>query len=741
MAAEAEDDGNILLANSGKIVAVIGCGFAAAVAFTAMAEQLGAASEIEPVILSLVAALLVIIGWTSRSNQPSEFFVGGHRLSPSANALGGLAGGLAVPAFAGVAGLFFTYGFDGLAFAIGPMAGIVLSGIALAPYLAASKASTVPEFLGQRYGRAVRVVSALIIAGVCLVIFATSFASASGLAAQMFEVPLPEAVAASLALIALSTIPGGFNSLTWTGVVTSILFLAGLSVLTAGLSLSGFGHPLVPLAAGQALQSVSNLEFSMIEKGVADPATLKAFARPFLQIDSVNTFGLIFSLMAATAALPQLLHRSLSVRSPQAARSSAAWLLGLVLVATLSASALAIFAKVEVVTLVERGTPFAALPDWMGELGNGDGVNIHGVSVALVQDVASAVKTGAGTSGDVGQAFNANNASRRAQWASLKDPVKTAMIDVVKSAPPGAGSAYLWTAMREKVLPVAALAAGNKTGSLNWASLRLDAVALIGDVPRILGRSATAMALAMAAALFSALAVASAALFNAAAVLGRDLWAPSNHGPPTSSQVLGARLLMVLLGVAAAAVLIWPVPGWPAADWLRADWMTLVEPALSAAAAGLLPVLILGIWWRRANAFGALSGMLTGVSAALVYGLGTQFFAVPFYAAWPSPSAALPAAVKKFEALQNALGAAQSEQAAVIAAALKTHAAGSPFAPGVANWLGLGGASALVFALPLAFLVLILASLISPRPSSAQLDFVSKIRRPQDKDGDKSTDP
>ena len=71
-----------------------------------------------------------------------------------------------------------------------------------------------------------------------------------------------------------------------------------------------------PTALDYSLTGVNSV--LAVEKGLAEAAAMKPYAKPFLQIDKANFYGLIFSLMAATAALPQLLQRALTVASPAA---------------------------------------------------------------------------------------------------------------------------------------------------------------------------------------------------------------------------------------------------------------------------------------------------------------------------------------------------------------------------------------------------------------------------------------
>ena len=732
MASDADDGNNVLLANSGKIVAVLICAFAALTAFSNIAERLGASpATVLTTILITTTAAIGLTGWPARSSLPSEFFTARGKLPPFINALAGLAGWLAVPAFAALAGLLYTFGFDGLAFVAGPMAGLFLAGVLISPYLAASGSATVSGFLGRRYGATVRVISALVIASVSFVVFAAALQAAAGLAARVLDIPLPLALAATLVLIAVSALTGGASSLTWTGAATALLFLMVLCIASVGMSLSGFGQPLPSLASAQALQTVSDLEIAMIEKGMADAAAMKPHAKPFLQMNPANVFGLIFSLMIATAALPHLLHRSLTLPSAQVARSSSAWLMGLTLIVLVTASAWAIFAKHEVYSIVERGTAFAALPDWMGKVGDGEGVRIYGVSVRLVEDVTAVVQAGAQTSTQVADALQDRNAGAVATWAGLKEPVKAAIIEAAKTVPADGVSQIAWTAMRERILPAAAVAAGNKTGALNLASLKIDAGLLMQDLPQVFRQQATVLGLVLASAFLGSLAMAGAGLFNAAAVLCRDLVRATEKEDVTKRQVMGARVVMLVLGLfGAAGTLVHGI-----------NWGNVLILALPAAGATLLPALIFAIWWKRANVLGAALAMVTGLAVVLVYSLGTLYFPVQLFDVWPAASDALPAALKKFATLKAALATAQGDQATNIAGALDALARGTPYAPGVANWWGLGAASALVFAIPAGVVALLIGSLLGPRPTQTQSEFIALIWQPRDINGSASTVP
>ncbi|WOI47758.1 VC_2705 family sodium/solute symporter [Acidovorax sp. BLS4] len=79
-----------------------------------------------------------------------------------------------------------------------------------------------------------------------------------------------------------------------------------------------------------------------------------------------NFLALMFCLMVGTAGLPHLLTRYYTVPSVAAARSSVAWSLFFIALLYLSAPALAVLVKFEVMSNLV-GSPFDALPNWIGQ--------------------------------------------------------------------------------------------------------------------------------------------------------------------------------------------------------------------------------------------------------------------------------------------------------------------------------------------------------------------------------------
>jgi len=109
-----------------------------------------------------------------------------------------------------------------------------------------------------------------------------------------------------------------------------------------------------------------------------------------------------------------------------------------------------------------------------------------------------------------------------------------------------------------------------------------------------------------------------------------------------------------------------------------------VSAAFSFAAAAFFPALVLGVFWKRANKWGAVFGMISGLGITMYYMVMNQ--------PW----------------LRGIFGVT------------------SP----VDLWFGIQPISAGVFGVPLGFAVIIIVSLLSPAPSRAVQELVEHVRYP-----------
>jgi cation/acetate symporter len=217
-------------------------------------------------------------------------------------------------------------------------------------------------------------------------------------------------------------------------------------------------------------------------------------------------------------------------------------------------------------------------------------------------------------------------------------------------------------------------------------------------------------------AVAACLAVGSGLATAIANALSYDLYYKMLHLTASSEQrVLVARTSVVLVaGLAAWAALAAP-------DTVFA----MTGGAFSLAASTLLPALLLGIWWKRATAEGALAGMLAGLAVCLYYMLAPRYIPFAFYETSSFLSNATPEQAARYDALRQSYYLA--DEAARAAALTAWEETARP----LANWWGVKRDFAALFAVPAGFLAMIGVSLFTPAPSRDVQSFVEDLRKPQ----------
>ena len=143
--------------------------------------------------------------------------------------------------------------------------------------------------------------------------------------------------------------------------------------------------------------------------------------------------------------------------------------------------------------------------------------------------------------------------------------------------------------------------------------------AVLFALPIAAGLPQVIVYLSLAGALAAALAALAASMVAAAAILSEDVvHGLPNETVPDSARVGTARL--ALLGV--AFVTVWLAIAAPA------DPLQLFLWALTFSASASFPVILLSIWWKRTNAWGALAGMATGSTVAMFMVLLSEIGAI-----------------------------------------------------------------------------------------------------------------
>ena len=207
----------------------------------------------------------------------------------------------------------------------------------------------------------------------------------------------------------------------------------------------------------------------------------------------------------------------------------------------------------------------------------------------------------------------------------------------------------------------------NSDGILQLSEFVINQDIIVLSMPEIAGLPYVISGLVAAGGLAAALSTADGLLLAIANALSHDVYYKMiDPKASTVRRLTVARVILVGVAIIAAAV----------AGTRPAGIIQMVAWAFSLAAAGLFVPLVLGIWWKRTTAAGAIAGMVAGFGLCLFYLVGTRYFDMSL-------------------------------------------------------WFGIRNISSALFGLPVAFIVTIVVSLMTQAPSKEMQDFVDSIRTPK----------
>ncbi|MEM6624245.1 MAG: sodium:solute symporter family protein [Pseudomonadota bacterium] len=150
----------------------------------------------------------------------------------------------------------------------------------------------------------------------------------------------------------------------------------------------------------------------------------------------------------------------------------------------------------------------------------------------------------------------------------------------------------------------------NADGLLQVHELLMRADIVVLATPEIAGLPYVISGLVAAGGMAAAMSTADGLLLAIANAISHDLYYKIvNPKADTKIRLLVARALLIVIGVAAAAVASLQLTG----------ILGAVAWAFCFACSGLFFPLVLGIWWKRANREGAIAGMFAGFTAGAGY--------------------------------------------------------------------------------------------------------------------------
>ena len=596
------------------------------------------------VFMLLTMGLYATIGILSRTKAIDEYYVAGRNVPAIFNGMATGADWMSAASFISMAGTLFLTGYDGLAYIMGWTGGYVLLALLFAPYLRKFGQYTIPDFVGARFGGN----TARVVAAVCAIIVSLTYVTAQvvgvGLIMQRFiGVDYRLGIVIGLSGVLVCSFLGGMKAVTWTQVAQYIILIVAYLIPVTFLSLNLTGNPIPQFAYGQALQNITRLEVEQklsvttespvvpgkfvtsgyippFNEGLSNAAAADAVKQINAQFGSAfaipatqtipdanrpelgdwrstpwNFLALMTCLMLGTAGLPHILIRFYTVPSVRESRMSVGWSLFFIFLLYFTAPAYAAFSRWNLLQNVV-GLEVSALPEWTQSWGrNGliairDFQTIQGVEVGKEPAwVKNLVTAGTLTITDA----NGNGLVDIGPFAKVDD--KTGSAGEIAGA---------------------AVTEGSVNGTVQFAEIGrpagpgVDADLVVLSTPDIAGLPYTIGALVAAGGLAAALSTADGLLVVIASAIAHDIYFRVLNPKASLQTRMWLGKAMIVVAAAVAALLAMP---------RLALIAQMVAWAFSMAASTFFPIVLLGIFWRRANGPGAIAGMIGGLSVTLFY--------------------------------------------------------------------------------------------------------------------------
>jgi len=314
-------------------------------------------------IVGATFALYIGIAIWSRANTTSDFYIAGRGVHPVVNGMATGADWMSAASFISMAGLISFMGYDGAVYLMGWTGGYVLLALLLAPYLRKFGKFTVPDFVGDRYySNGARIVAVICAVFVSFTYVAGQMRGVGVVFSRFLEVDINVGVAIGMAIVFFYAVLGGMKGITYTQAAQYCVLIFAYLVPAIFISILltdkyipqiGFGSLLAGdigsrIAGGEAITLMDKLNELNTELGFAEYTSGKKSMLDVLCITG--------ALMAGTAGLPHVIVRFYTVPKVRDARISAGWALFFIALLYTTAPAVAAFARANLLNTVSEAS-------------------------------------------------------------------------------------------------------------------------------------------------------------------------------------------------------------------------------------------------------------------------------------------------------------------------------------------------------------------------------------------------
>ncbi len=575
------------------------------------------------VFLFVTIAIYASIGLICRTSDISDYYIAGRKVPAIFNGMATAADWMSAATFIGLVGILFSSGYKGLAFIVGWTGGFCLVALLIAPYLRKFGSYTIPDFLAIRYSqgkeggsRLVRLV-AVGTTIVCSFVYLVAQIQGVGLIVNRFiGVEFGVGVFFGLAGILVCSFLGGMRAVTWTQVAQYIIFMIALLLPLSMISYKKHDSIFPQASYGKVLEEIEYHEKDF--EVTAEEVKVRDFYHKR-----------ILTLDEKIENLPQSFYdgRKQAEKTLQDARAQQLPLKELKAIE----KRLAEYPK----------DPAHAYEMWQGQkkeaqiksqtaipsmdpssnkgvgVSNLDNINFLLLIFCLMFGTASLphILTRYYTTTSV-------SATRYSVFWTLlfvalfyfSVPALAAMVklELFKNL---VGVSYAdlptWVLQWRKLdPPILSIADINGDGFVQWAELSISPDMVILAAPEIAGLPYVISGLVAAGALAAALSTADGLLLTIANAISHDVYYHViDKNASHQKRVTVAKIILLAVALFAAYV----------TSLRPGDILFLVGAAFSLAASSFFAVLILAVFSKRINQWGAIAGMLTGLLVSGTY--------------------------------------------------------------------------------------------------------------------------
>ena len=508
-------------------------------------------------------ALYIGIAFWSRAKSTNDFYVAGKGVNPIANGMATAADWMSAASFISMAGLIAFLGKDGSVYLMGWTGGYVLLALLLAPYLRKFGQYTVPDFIGTRYySNTARLVAVICLIFVSFTYIAGQMRGVGIVFSRFLEVDIDLGVIIGMIIVFFYAVMGGMKGITYTQVAQYCVMIFAYLVPAIFISILITGNPVPQLGFGDTLVGSSTFLLDKLDQVTTD---LGFGAYTENTKTNIDIFCITAALMFGTAGLPHVIVRFFTVPKVSDARKSAGYALIFIALLYTTAPAVAAFARINFVDSIQN-VEYSAAPDWFK--------NWENIGLIAWQD-KNDDQSIQYSSGNALEGFRPDYSDRRGTNG-------------------------------ERIL-------NNRPNDNNANEIYIDRDIMVLANPEIAKLPGWVIALVAAGGLAAALSTAAGLLLVISSSVSHDLLKKTFMPRINEKQeLLFARIASAIAIVIAGLFGIYP-PAFVA---------QVVAFAFGLAASTIFPALLMGIFSKRLNKEGAITGMIFGLiftSSYIIY--------------------------------------------------------------------------------------------------------------------------